>query len=72
MKKCNNCGSMSMVQTRLMLGHAGTKAFALEPNKRGWSKKGIMPQVWVCENCKNLMFFIANETDYSNILTVRS
>lgn len=71
MKKCNNCQSTSMIQSKLMLGFSGSHAFALEPKKGFWVKKGIIPQVWVCEKCKNLMFFLANESDFDKIIKLR-
>lgn len=67
MKKCNICNSTNLIQTRLMLGHAGTKAFSLEPKKRGWSRKGIIPQSWVCKDCRHLMFFMANDYDVERL-----
>jgi len=66
MKKCTHCGSLSIIRTKMQAGFSGSHAFFVEPKRGFFVKWGILPEVWVCKDCKNLMFFVA-EKDFEKI-----
>ena len=56
--KCNACGSDAVFESKLMGSLSGTTGFALEPNEGTVVKRGIIPEAWVCQACRNVMFFV--------------
>ncbi|HUT21874.1 MAG TPA: hypothetical protein VMX18_00530 [Candidatus Bipolaricaulota bacterium] len=45
--------------SKLQAGFSGAHGFSLEPDRKTWNKKGVKPQTWVCEDCGQVIFFIA-------------
>ncbi|MFZ5365552.1 MAG: hypothetical protein ACOZBH_05175 [Patescibacteria group bacterium] len=64
--RCSNCGSQDMVKSRLQRGFGQKNSFAFEPDKRHWTRKGIRPEVYVCRQCRHVMFFVS-ERNFANL-----
>jgi len=60
-KKCTHCGSEELVETKLQRGFSYTHGFSLEPLGKHWTRRGVWPDVYVCSECKHIMFFLTDK-----------
>ena len=67
--KCNNCQKDTVFQSQLMSSMSGVCGFYLEPNKGKIVKKGIEPDVWICQDCGNIQFFV-NKKDIEKVKSI--